>query len=452
MPKRKNRTPFLLLLLALVAAPVAVQGAGRAGLTRRFSTPRALSTVNDREQDGLVGPVRRVKTETAKITVKNGKSVEGPRAVLETITYDNKGGRVDSAYFLTAGGSLTGKEVYKYDDRGNIVEMTLQNEDGSLLAKETYTYEFDAVGNWVKMTTSVAVIEGGKLTFEPTEVTYRTIAYYLEEAMIAKMSQPAAQPSPAATSAGPPPASAAQPTPARTAANTPQPAPENAKPNTNTAANSPSNTTASPASNTAASNTTASAPAQKQPAPANSAQPTTLKPAEKVAEKPADKPAEKAVETAANRNTAGAPSAPIVTASLEKRAEQPPVSAPVESAASQPAPSSSAARTETEAPAKPVVRGPLKPISGGILNGKALNLPQPFYPDMARRARVMGTVEVEVVIDPSGKVISAKAVKGPIMLQQAAEQAARQARFSPTLLSGQPVKMSGVITYNFSLQ
>src|SRR4051812_32411816 len=170
----------------LAAAPVPLLVARRAHA----------SATSDREQDGLAGPVRRVKTETAKIAVKNGKPVEGGRAVLETTTYDQKGTRVDNAYFLEAGGTLTGKEVYKYDDKGNIVEMTLHNADGSLLAKEVYAYEFDAVGNWVKMTTSVAIIEGGRLTFEPSEVTYRTISYFLDEGMLAKMSQPASQPSP----------------------------------------------------------------------------------------------------------------------------------------------------------------------------------------------------------------------------------------------------------------
>ncbi|MCA1592167.1 MAG: energy transducer TonB, partial [Acidobacteria bacterium] len=93
----------------------------------------------------------------------------------------------------------------------------------------------------------------------------------------------------------------------------------------------------------------------------------------------------------------------------------------------------------------------LKPISGGILNGKALNLPSPTYPEMARRVRTTGLVEVEVVIDLSGKVISAKATSGPALLRDAAERAAMQARFSPTLLTGQPVKVSGTITYNFTL-
>jgi TonB family protein len=70
---------------------------------------------------------------------------------------------------------------------------------------------------------------------------------------------------------------------------------------------------------------------------------------------------------------------------------------------------------------------------------------------MAKRTRASGIVEVEVVIDINGKVISAKATKGPSLLLQAAEQAAKQARFTPTLLSGQPVRVTGTINYNFTL-
>jgi protein TonB len=111
-----------------------------------------------------------------------------------------------------------------------------------------------------------------------------------------------------------------------------------------------------------------------------------------------------------------------------------------------------AVKSEGEAPAVvPFRSGPLKPVSGGILNGKALSLPAPSYPQMARTARVGGVVEVEVVIDINGKVISAKAVRGHSLLLASAEQAARMARFTPTLLSGQPMKVVGVITYNFTL-
>jgi TonB family protein len=91
-------------------------------------------------------------------------------------------------------------------------------------------------------------------------------------------------------------------------------------------------------------------------------------------------------------------------------------------------------------------------IAGGVLNGKAISKPQPAYPAIAKAARAQGTVVVQILVDESGRVISASAVSGHPLLQQAAVAAARQARFSPTLLSGQPVKVSGVITYNFVLQ
>jgi len=90
-----------------------------------------------------------------------------------------------------------------------------------------------------------------------------------------------------------------------------------------------------------------------------------------------------------------------------------------------------------------------KTVSGGVLNGKATSLPKPAYPPAARAVRAGGAVSVQVLIDESGRVVSATAVSGHPLLKAAAEGAARGARFSPTLLSGQPVKVSGVITYNF---
>jgi protein TonB len=110
---------------------------------------------------------------------------------------------------------------------------------------------------------------------------------------------------------------------------------------------------------------------------------------------------------------------------------------------------------EPPPPPKPTptpVPKPRAPISGGVLNGKAISKPQPAYPAIAKAARASGTVTVQVTVDESGKVVSARAAGGHPLLQQAAVQAAYQARFSPTLLSGQPVKVNGVITYNFVLQ
>jgi TonB family protein len=93
----------------------------------------------------------------------------------------------------------------------------------------------------------------------------------------------------------------------------------------------------------------------------------------------------------------------------------------------------------------------LSVIAGGVLNGKAISKPQPPYPPIAKAARAQGTVTVRVLVDEEGNVISASAVSGHPLLQQAAVSAARLAKFSPTRLSGQPVKVSGVVTYNFVL-
>jgi protein TonB len=88
-------------------------------------------------------------------------------------------------------------------------------------------------------------------------------------------------------------------------------------------------------------------------------------------------------------------------------------------------------------------------IEGGVLNGRALALPAPAYPPIARAAHASGTVTVQILIDEQGNVIAAHAVDGHPLLQAAAVAAARQARFSPTFLEGEPVRVTGVIKYNF---
>jgi TonB family protein len=91
----------------------------------------------------------------------------------------------------------------------------------------------------------------------------------------------------------------------------------------------------------------------------------------------------------------------------------------------------------------------VKLVDAGVVNGKALSLPQPAYPTEAKNERVSGTVEVKIIIDETGKVTFACAVAGHPLLQAAAEQAALGARFTPTLLQGTPVKVTGIVTYNF---
>jgi protein TonB len=377
MKRRINLTlPLALFVLAfgLPASAITKQSSKRVNSHLSLFSRLSVDTDTDRDRDGLVGPVRRVRTETVKLTNKGGKPVEGQRAVMEVVAYDVKGNKIENAYYPVAGAALTGKEVYKYDDKGNIVEMTLLNADGSLLSKETYSYEVDNFGNWTKMTTSVALIEGGKLSYEPTEVTYRMISYYLDEATLARLNQPAA----------------AQPSPSVAAAQ-----------------QNPSNT-----------------PPASKPA-ANAAQPTSV---------------------AADKSAAPLPSG----ASLVKTGMATPDSAlrMLGNVAG-----NSAVKVDEEPPPA-ATRTPkplLRPVSGGVLNGKALSLPKPAYPAVAKSSRAAGVVTVQVVIDEAGKVIAAKATSGHALLKEVAVQAAKGARFSPTMISGQPVKVSGEINYNFAL-
>lgn len=90
-----------------------------------------------------------------------------------------------------------------------------------------------------------------------------------------------------------------------------------------------------------------------------------------------------------------------------------------------------------------------KIISKGVLNGTALTLTLPAYPAEARETRAGGGVNVQVTIDEQGNVVSAKAISGDPLLKAASEEAARNSKFAPTTLKGVPVKVTGVIYYNF---
>jgi TonB family protein len=92
-----------------------------------------------------------------------------------------------------------------------------------------------------------------------------------------------------------------------------------------------------------------------------------------------------------------------------------------------------------------------KNAGGGVLNGRAIKRYAPPYPPEAKANRVTGKVTVRVLVDEKGKVIDACAIDGPTLLLQSAENAAYLTAFSPTLVSGQPVKVAGTITFNYSL-
>lgn len=151
----------------------------------RQALPPSISIQDsNKEQDGLIGPVRRVRTERAELSMKFGKMTEGQRSLVNTTTYNLQGNSIDNTYYLvTERNRSVGKEEYEYDDKGNVTEVTLRNNHGAILSREVFTYEFDMVGNWNKMVTSLVIYERGKLSYEPVEVTYRNISYYFTEAI-----------------------------------------------------------------------------------------------------------------------------------------------------------------------------------------------------------------------------------------------------------------------------
>jgi TonB family protein len=88
-------------------------------------------------------------------------------------------------------------------------------------------------------------------------------------------------------------------------------------------------------------------------------------------------------------------------------------------------------------------------IRGGVLNSRAIELPQPAYPETAKRAGIHGTVKVSVTVDERGHVSDAEAIDGPKELREAAVEAARRARFDPPRVHGAPIRIDGVLTYEF---
>lgn len=104
---------------------------------------------------------------------------------------------------------------------------------------------------------------------------------------------------------------------------------------------------------------------------------------------------------------------------------------------------------KNEAQETPKTNAPNKSINGGVINGKAKSLPKPEYPASAKARGVQGIVLVRVMIDEQGRITSAKAICGDPDLKTASEESARKAKFTPTLLSGEPIKVTGIIVYAF---
>lgn len=108
-------------------------------------------------------------------------------------------------------------------------------------------------------------------------------------------------------------------------------------------------------------------------------------------------------------------------------------------------PSPPAEKAEGELP--PLSEDQINNSSGypNILNQRALKLVKPRYPALARMGHASGTVMVEVLVDEDGKVIAAKAISGHPLLWGVSVEAAKNSLFSPTLIAGRPVKVTGMV-------
>ncbi len=104
---------------------------------------------------------------------------------------------------------------------------------------------------------------------------------------------------------------------------------------------------------------------------------------------------------------------------------------------------------ETDSKESPDTSARPKSVLGGVLNGKALALPKPSYPAAAKAVRASGSVAVQILILEDGSVYSAAGISGHPLLRASSEIAACGSKFSPTQLSGNPVKVSGVVVYNY---
>jgi hypothetical protein len=299
----------------------------------RNSAPLKILNSN-RAKDGLRGPVRRLRTEVARVKSEADGAVEGERTLLELTVYDISGKRVDNKTYPVVNSQI-GQETYDYDEVGRLLRTTVRNEQGKVLSRTEYSYEFDAMGNWVKMTSSVVVSDSGRQRLEPVEVAYRTITYYPEDNDKAQAVAEKGEPS--------------------------------------------------------------SPPALTQPETDSS-------------------PRSERVASSSKR----APSASSTEPSQIRLGVSPNTALEID-----------------------------KLTDVGLINNKALSLPAPAYPINWRKATTPIIVNVEVVIDETGRVIHSRAVEGPQELWQVAEDAARRAGFLPFRSERRPSKVKGLLSYSF---
>jgi protein TonB len=105
------------------------------------------------------------------------------------------------------------------------------------------------------------------------------------------------------------------------------------------------------------------------------------------------------------------------------------------------------------APPPPPAKAPATVrISTGMQPPQKIYDVKPVYPEVARAARVQGLVILDAVLDTDGRVVQVRVLRSQPLLDQAAIDAVRQWRYTPTRLNGEPVRVLMTITMNFKLE
>lgn len=181
------RMPKLLSSIVVLLCAVCFTANGQGSRPRSENNRRETPVVfldSTKEIDGLKGPVRRVETEIVRMQMKRGKLAQQSRSLLERTLYDERGQRIENETYPIVG-SRAGQETHKYDAQGNLSETVVRDARGAVLSKTVYAYKLDGFGNWIQMTASIVVSSSGKIEYEPTEITKRTITYYLTDEPVA---------------------------------------------------------------------------------------------------------------------------------------------------------------------------------------------------------------------------------------------------------------------------
>jgi len=159
----------------------------------------------------------------------------------------------------------------------------------------------------------------------------------------------------------------------------------------------------------------------------------------------------------ANSGAAGAsttassppPAQPAAQIIQPATASNSPVTQPAKPEAPPAQPAAEAPKPTT--PAAAAAAAPPTRVGGVVQEAKLIRRRDPVYPPLARQARLQGVVRLEAVIGPDGRVEQVQAISGPPLLRQAAMDAVKQWVYQPSLLNGQPVRVTTQVEVNFTL-